>query len=429
MVYLLPIALSILLWLSNTAYAATYHVRKDGSDAHSCASAQTNDASRAKLTIAAGISCLSSGDTLTVHAGTYDESIDIDTVPSGNGSFASATILQGAPGEARPWVRSPVSGQASFISGSLRDAWIIIRRFVVGGASLSQPHNSHGMYFDTTDRLRIEDNIARYVNENGISSFRNNNNEFLNNEIYSVSMRFNQPWEDGPGHGFYVGARKEFGERGGSGHLFEGNYVHDCDSRQCYAFHLYKDIDNAIVRRNRVERARTGGIISFGTGNQVYNNVFANNEDVGFGNQGGSQQTPTLFYGNTFVGNRAGGVAVFNGGSAVLKNNIFSNTGSASVNNGGSFSGSQSNLCYNSSGSACTLTGDPRFTNAAGGDYHLQAGSPAIDAGVSFSSSFSIDIDKILRPQGAGFDLGAYEYTGSPRNPLSAPANFRIAVR
>ena len=47
--------------------------------------------------------------------------------------------------------------------------------------------------------------------------------------------------------------------------------------------------------------------------------------------------------------------------------------------------------------------------NPAAFDLHLRAGSPAIDAG-SATLAPSSDRDGIGRPQGAGFDLGAYEF-------------------
>jgi parallel beta-helix repeat protein len=52
------------------------------------------------------------------------------------------------------------------------------------------------------------------------------------------------------------------------------------------------------------------------------------------------------------------------------------------------------------------------FINPAGGigDYHLIATSPAIDAG-SEEGAPNIDKDGVTRPQGAGFDIGCYEYT------------------
>ena len=49
------------------------------------------------------------------------------------------------------------------------------------------------------------------------------------------------------------------------------------------------------------------------------------------------------------------------------------------------------------------------FVNAAARDYRLAPGSPAIDAGVSVGS-VSKDRIGVLRPQGAYFDVGAYEY-------------------
>ncbi len=44
------------------------------------------------------------------------------------------------------------------------------------------------------------------------------------------------------------------------------------------------------------------------------------------------------------------------------------------------------------------------------GNYHLKSTSPAIDAG-SGDSAPNIDRDGVVRPQGSGWDLGAYEYS------------------
>ena len=55
--------------------------------------------------------------------------------------------------------------------------------------------------------------------------------------------------------------------------------------------------------------------------------------------------------------------------------------------------------------------GNPRFVSVGfGGDgnYHLISGSPAIDAGTSTGAP-GIDLDGVTRPQGGGYDMGAYE--------------------
>jgi len=56
-----------------------------------------------------------------------------------------------------------------------------------------------------------------------------------------------------------------------------------------------------------------------------------------------------------------------------------------------------------------TIAMDPRLVNPSAGDYHLQAGSPAIDA-ASSAVSDDHDFDDVTRPQGAAPDIGAFEY-------------------
>ena len=77
------------------------------------------------------------------------------------------------------------------------------------------------------------------------------------------------------------------------------------------------------------------------------------------------------------------------------------------------------NAYYNNAGGNLSTTGvsigdigaaviiDPQFVNPAAGDLRLRSTSPAIDAGAP--QALSDDIAGAARPQGAGFDIGAYE--------------------
>ena len=51
--------------------------------------------------------------------------------------------------------------------------------------------------------------------------------------------------------------------------------------------------------------------------------------------------------------------------------------------------------------------GDPKFLNPTNYNYHLGIGSAAVDRGVNVG--VNSDIEGVVRPQGVGFDIGAYE--------------------
>ncbi len=106
----------------------------------------------------------------------------------------------------------------------------------------------------------------------------------------------------------------------------------------------------------------------------VYNNVLAGNEQCG------------LFY----HGAPGGGVTSGN-------NDSWNNHSGAG------------NYCEQAVPSAGDISANPLF--AGGADFHLQAGSPALNIGTSTLAP-ARDKDCVLRPQGGGIDLGAYERIG-----------------
>ena len=60
------------------------------------------------------------------------------------------------------------------------------------------------------------------------------------------------------------------------------------------------------------------------------------------------------------------------------------------------------------------------FVNTSGNDYHLSSTSPAIGVGTSTDAP-STDIARNPRPSGKGYDIGAYEYQGSPTTAATPP--------
>ena len=66
------------------------------------------------------------------------------------------------------------------------------------------------------------------------------------------------------------------------------------------------------------------------------------------------------------------------------------------------------------------FVGDPDFVSTSQDDYHLGAASQAIDRGPGVG--VSEDMDGHPRPIGAGYDLGADEYTGVDLSPSTKTA-------
>jgi hypothetical protein len=106
---------------------------------------------------------------------------------------------------------------------------------------------------------------------------------------------------------------------------------------------------------------------------------------------------------NIIYGNASYGVNTSDchGSGVTIRNNLFYNNPSGAwnmVDNG-------SDVSYTTSGNL--TTSDPSFVNWWS-DWHLNLGSPAIDAGLTLTI-VPTDYDGVSRPQGNAYDIGAYE--------------------
>jgi hypothetical protein len=147
--------------------------------------------------------------------------------------------------------------------------------------------------------------------------------------------------------------------------------------------------------------------------------------------------TGTLLH-NTIVGNNGGGgdgrIGVYLNDvpvTLVMTNNIISGHTYGVYSSAGTTVTLNSTLFYaNTSGdtggpgsivNTAAITGQNPLLTA---DYHLNFGSPAIDAGVN--AGVTTDIDGDPRPSGAGYDIGADE--AAPPHRLCLPRLLRNAT-
>ncbi len=155
----------------------------------------------------------------------------------------------------------------------------------------------------------------------------------------------------------------------------------------------------------------------------IYNNIFNNISCSNGGFRFDTLDNGSAIYNNTFYYVAPPGVAMFGlvgSVNASWKNNIyyarpgqtyFKVEHPAVLNSDHDlFYGNGNPTCSN-----CNIThsivGDPKFVSA-GTNFYLHASSPAIDAGTS-DVRFIVtrDFDYNSRPQGSGYDIGAFEYS------------------
>jgi len=190
------------------------------------------------------------------------------------------------------------------------------------------------------------------------------------------------------------------------------------------------------------------GNVGSGTA-EVYNNTFYN--------VGG--QTSVGFTGAITKYGNGPGAACGGGNSSVfidVRNNIIQQTSSSqaylSQATSGALSqiGGSNNVWFGNGNGPTAGSGtftnnvnaDPSFVSISTPNFHLQSGSPAIDAGTTVSSSNSYkgyvvwnsnpaDRDGISRPQGSAYDIGAYEYFagGSTAQRPNAPTNLTVVAQ
>lgn len=391
-------------------------------------------------TILKAVKTARAGQTVLIKAGSYPEQESGRVTVANSGTPGSPIIFAAYPGQERQVV---IPGATFRIRGK---SHIVVRGIkVTGVTSTTSPqgfsiegpgsditltgNETYGTYSsgisvwgvpwstDPTDyqhlfNVVIENNLVRRACDGGY-------NEFITvaNGVNNVIVRNNEITEspDSTAHG---GEGIDFKEGVFGGQIL-GNFVHDL-----VKVGIYLDaagvgigpggVENIDVSGNTVRNITAGEGIELSTegrGNlrniQVFNNVVQGvnkNGIVLYAHPSGTGAATTVrFVNNTVYGNTRYGVRV--DWPSTRASGIHAQNNIAWLNGYGDWSvaaGAAATADHNLWGI------DAKFVNATTGDFRLRAGSPAIDTG-SAAGAPAVDLAGVSRPQGAGFDIGAFE--------------------
>jgi hypothetical protein len=399
--------------------ATTYYVATTGLDTNTCAQARST--STPKRTINKALGCLIAGDTLSIRAGTYPEIINSNfvTIPIGT-SWSSPVTIAAYPGE--QVVLKPPSADAAIGLAHPYVQYVIFDGLIVDAVNvqkaISLTNGAHHVRFKNMELKNGLLNCVATTPGTGVNVLTYN--EFTNNRCHDTY----HPAAVSGSHGFYIGT---------GGNLFEHNTIYNTGK---YGITIYYGgtaqhrVNNNIVRANEIYNVdlchnqcpgSSGGSgigVSAGSGTQVYNNIIRNTAGGSGIEVAWRNPSNAKIYNNT-VYDAAGGIFINSDSTnAVVENNI------VSLGGGVRNSGSGTTLSNN-------LTTDPKFVNPSASDFHLQVGSPAINAGMTLSA-VTTDFDAVSRPQGASYDIGAYEYqtsSTSTNSPLASPTNLQFSTQ
>lgn len=419
---------------------ATYYVAKTGKDFNA------GTIGSPWLTVQKAATTMVAGDTVYIRTGTYTGE---RVTPTNSGSAGAGYITYSAyPGET----------VTLDINNALPWQWtggfeVYQKNYIIISGLRIINSNGFGLFVSTSTNIKLLNNYVYNTRYSGIWVGDSSNtitidgnetehtNIEVNQEAISIASSTNVIVSNNRVHD----ALKEGIDAKGSTNVqIFNNEVWDMNGMGIYVDSYLNTPLNIQVYNNVVHdsknpatwpltglpynSSRDGIILAAENGNyidgvSIYNNVIYNIAQTGiilsyfhYNGQPEPQHKNISIYNNTIhnaniANSGAGGILVQGASNTniAIKNNIISSGGSFNmiVSTGTTIS---NNLFHGGSTLGSNpVTGNPLFVSTASGNLNIQAGSPAIDAGLS-SGAPAFDYSYVARPQGPSNDIGAYEY-------------------
>ena len=268
--------------------------------------------------------------------------------------------------------------------------------------------DKYGIYTSWQEGLLVESNVVSGTYNSGI---------YTANSAVRPVIRGNHVF-NGRANGIHFNG--DIGQ-GGAGviasALIENNVVHDVGESGGSAINC-DGIQASIIRNNLLYNGHSKGISLYriNAGRGSMNNVIVNNTIVMSGDGRWAVSIKNESTGNRVENNILLGQLARSGGMSVARDSLPKSRSDCNITNDRLSTDDGDHLMGLSSWRSVTgLDSLSRVSQAANlfvdvpaGNYHLRAGSPAIDAADSNAAPPS-DIEGRLRPTGVSADIGAYE--------------------